>query len=217
MIMYSSLYFMWYNYQKLDYLFNTSLSNNLIFSFNFICKYILVVMTVVFVIAISDTLFQYFQYFNSLKMTVREVRDEYKALEGNPLTKQRAQSLAQKLSNHSIISEFIQSDVIIFNTMNYAIAIQYVPTSMLAPRILTKGSGDMALRMIEVAKKNNIPVFISDSFVTYLYYNSSIGNYIPSNSHQSIAKILSWAWRLKRWQRRGGVYPAMPIISFDIE
>ncbi|VFP83646.1 EscU/YscU/HrcU family type III secretion system export apparatus switch protein [Buchnera aphidicola] len=210
-----SFLFIWNNYFNVNNFYYNSLSNNLYFGFYLIYKYLLLMMVIIGIIAVIDTIIKYLQYFNKLKMTVQEVKNEQKELEGNPLIKQRIQFLMRKSSYKYSISELTKSDVIIFNSINCAVAIHYNSTTMSSPKVLFKGLEKLSIYIVEFARKNNIPVFISDSLAIYLYNNSFVDNQIPVNLHSSIAKILAWAWQVKRWKKYGGTYPMIPVIFFN--
>ncbi|VFP81075.1 Flagellar biosynthetic protein FlhB [Buchnera aphidicola (Cinara kochiana kochiana)] len=203
------------NYFNINNFYFNSLLNNLFFGFYWMYRYILLMMTIIGIIAIIDTIIKYLEYFNKLKMTVQEVKDEQRELEGNPLIKQRIQILIRNSLHRYPISELIKSDVIIFNSINCAVAIHYNSITMSAPKVLFKGLEKLSIHIVKFAQKNNIPIFISDSIAIYLYKNSFIGNQIPINLHSSIAKILAWAWKVKRWKKYGGIYPTMPMIFFN--
>nr|WP_269471956.1 EscU/YscU/HrcU family type III secretion system export apparatus switch protein [Buchnera aphidicola] len=210
-----SLYYIWNNFLKINQFNSYSLLYSVFCGFFFIFKFVRILILFVFFIAVIDAILQYFQYLNNLRMTIQEVKDEYKELEGNPLIKQKIRMLTQQLSKKYSIFKLKKSDVIIFNSINCAVAIHYDIKNMSLPKVLFKGTGYLSIKIIEVAKRNNVPIFISSDLAIYLYNNSSIGDYIPSNLYISIAKILAWAWQLKYWRKYGGIYPVKPIIFFD--
>lgn len=212
LIVFVSFFFVWSNYLNLNQFFYFSFFRSICMGFQYNMKHVFLLITVVLLIAIINTSFQYFQYFNNLKMTVQEVKDEQKELEGNPFIKQRIKSLVQISYRESISSELMKSDLIIFNGKNCAIAIQYDMNIMHAPKILLKGQNHLALKIITISKKNNIPIFISDSLAAYLYRDCSAGDYIPHDLYKILVKILSWASRFKLWKKYGGICPPMPVI-----
>ncbi|VFP77733.1 EscU/YscU/HrcU family type III secretion system export apparatus switch protein [Buchnera aphidicola] len=209
-----SIFFIWTNRLSVNQFFFDSLLNDICISFNWFNKYILFIMVIIGIIAIIDTSIKYIQYCYKLKMTIQEVKDETKELEGNPLIKQRVYALMRYSSKKSSIYSVIQSNVIIFNAKNCAVAIHYNMKIMSSPQVLFKGLGDLSVQIIQIAQKSNIPIFISDSIAKYLYYNSLIGHDIPIILYPSIAKILAWAHQLERWKKYGGTYPPTPIIFF---
>ncbi|WP_269471972.1 EscU/YscU/HrcU family type III secretion system export apparatus switch protein [Buchnera aphidicola] len=210
-----SFYYIWDNFSKINQIHSYSLLKSIFYGFYFVFKFIRILILFIFFIAVIDSILQYFQYLNNLRMTIQEVKDEYKELEGNPLIKQKIRILTQQLSKKYSVFKLKKSDVIIFDSLNCAVAIHYDIKNMSLPKVLFKGTGFLSIKIIEIAKKNNIPVFISSYLAIYLYNNSSIGDYVPSNLYISIAKILAWAWQLKYWKKYGGIYPVKPIIFFD--
>ncbi|VFP84920.1 Flagellar biosynthetic protein FlhB [Buchnera aphidicola (Cinara splendens)] len=209
-----SIFFIWMNRLSINQFCFDSLLHDICISFNWFNKYILFIMTIIGIIAIIDTSIKYIQYCYKLKMTVQEVKDEKKELEGNPLIKQRVYTLIRQSSKKSSIYSVMQSNVIIFNAKNCAVAIHYNVKIMSSPQVLFKGLDDLSTQIIKIAQKSNIPIFISDSIAKYLYYNSFIGHDIPIILYPSIAKILAWTHQLERWKKYGGTYPPVPIVFF---
>ncbi|VFP85834.1 Flagellar biosynthetic protein FlhB [Buchnera aphidicola (Cinara pseudotaxifoliae)] len=210
-----SIVFIWKNQLLIHQFYFNSLLNDILISFNWFNKYILLIIIIIGFIAIIDTSIKYIQYFYKLKMSIQEVKDEKKELEGNPLIKQRIYTLARRSSKKSSIYSVMQSDVIIFNAKDCAIAIHYNMKTMSSPKVLFKGLNSLSIKIVKIARKNNIPVFISDSIAKYLYYHSSVGYDIPIILYPSIAKILAWIHQLNRWKKYGGTYPSVPIIFFN--
>ncbi|VAX76473.1 EscU/YscU/HrcU family type III secretion system export apparatus switch protein [Buchnera aphidicola] len=187
-------YFLHKNYILLYRLSRFSLFFSLFFCINFIFKYIFILIGSILVIAIINTLMQYIQYLRNIRMTIQEVKEEYKELEGNPLVKQRIGLLKQKTIKNFIVPELVQSDIIIFNSVDCcAVAIKYNTKTISFPKVVSKGLGNFALRIIKIAKKNNIPIFFSKSLAVFLYYHTFPRNDIPDNIHKSIVYILSQA------------------------
>ncbi|VFP78149.1 Flagellar biosynthetic protein FlhB [Buchnera aphidicola (Cinara cuneomaculata)] len=216
MIIIITLIFMWNHYYYIDNFYKNSLSKNIFIGFSWIYKYILLILLIVGIIAIIDSIIKYFQYFNKLNMTVQEIKNEQKEIEGNVLIKQRIQFLMRRQSLHRFsVTDLIKSNVIIFNAKNCAIAIYYDPITKSSPKILFKGLEKLSSYIVEIARKYDIPIFISNSLAIYLYNHSTSDNQIPSILYPSISKILAWAWQLKRWKQYGGIYPTMPIIFFN--
>ncbi|NLM00585.1 MAG: flagellar biogenesis protein [Treponema sp.] len=74
-----------------------------------------------------------------------------------------------------------------------AVALLYPETSD-APIIVAKEKGVLAQRMIELAKEFNVPV-IKNSDTTDILSFYNIGDYIPEETFEIIAKIFSYIRR----------------------
>ncbi|ABJ90626.1 EscU/YscU/HrcU family type III secretion system export apparatus switch protein [Buchnera aphidicola] len=202
-------------YFKKKYFYSYSFFSNIFLGYKFVYRFISLLLMIFLIIAIIDSSIKYFKHFNNLKMTIQEIKDEQKELDGNPIIKQRIRFLMKQTLRKSVFSQVIKSNVIIYDSVNFAVAIQYNIHLNSTPIISAKGSGKVALRIIKIAEENNIPIFFSNSIAKYLYNNFFIGNNISVNLHYSIAKILAWAWKLKYWKQHGGIYPTQPTIFFN--
>ncbi len=72
-----------------------------------------------------DYVFQRWSYEKSLRMTRREVQDEFKQTEGDPLIKSRIRSIQRELARRRMMAEVPKADVIITNPTHLAVALQY--------------------------------------------------------------------------------------------
>lgn len=70
-----------------------------------------------------------------------------------------------------------------------AVALKY-PKNAQAPFITAKGEGLTAKKIIEEAKKNNIPIKIEENVVDILN-SQDIGTYIPEQTWEVLAIIFS--------------------------
>ena len=78
-----------------------------------------------------------------------------------------------------------------------AIALKYFKTSMeAAPRLIAKGKGNLAKKIIEIAKENNI--FIKeDSELVNMLYDLDLFEEIPEEVYAVIAEIFAVMIRMK--------------------
>lgn len=77
-----------------------------------------------------------------------------------------------------------------------AVALKYDPESDSAPRITASGKGEIAHKILEEAKKNNIPIR-EDRDIIEVLARLNIGDKIPPELYQAIAEILSFIYRLE--------------------
>lgn len=68
-------------------------------------------------------------------------------------------------------------------------ALKYSPTSHLAPTILALGKGDIAKRILNKAKENNVPLFEDENLACVLN-QMKIGDEIPPELYEVVASIL---------------------------
>lgn len=73
---------------------------------------------------------------------------------------------------------------------NKAAALKY-DSSHKAPVITALGIGEIADRIVNEAYKNNVPVVRDDELVELLQ-NVDIGEYIPSELYEAVAKVIAY-------------------------
>ncbi|QCI26725.1 flagellar biosynthesis protein FlhB [Buchnera aphidicola (Thelaxes californica)] len=172
----------------------------------------LILSILVFIpIVILDFFIKKWFFYNKLKMTKQELKDELKAMEGNPNIKRRILQTMRMLSRRYMLKKVKKADVIITNPVHYAIALNYKMKVMEAPKVLLKGKGMIALYITRNGKKHSIPIFESPELAKLLYYNTKIDEYIPEKLYLIIAEVLIWAWKLKKWEEKGYSEDTIPV------
>jgi flagellar biosynthetic protein FlhB len=91
------------------------------------------------ILAIADLLIQRWRFEQSIKQTKAEVKEDIKALEGNPAIKNKIRSIQRDNSRRRTVAGVKDADVIVTSPTHYAVALEYKPESMAAPRVVAKG------------------------------------------------------------------------------
>ncbi|MCR4822273.1 MAG: flagellar biosynthesis protein FlhB [Treponema sp.] len=153
---------------------------------------ILAVSAVVFLaISIPDYLVQKKQFIESMKMTKQEVKQEYKEMEGDPEVKAHLQAAQRELLQRNMPQQVAKSDVVITNPTHYAVALMYDQAVSDAPQVMAKGSDNLALKIREIARENDVPIVENRPLARGLYAETEIGDIIPSSYFSIIATIYS--------------------------
>ena len=155
------------------------------------------ICVMMFIIAILDYGYQWWQYEKDLKMTKQEVKEEYKEIEGNPQTRQRIRQKQREVSMRRMLSEVPKADVVITNPTHFAVAIQYDADKAPAPIVIAKGQDYMAKRIRKVAKENGIETVENVALAQALYKAVDIGQQVPSDLYQAVAEILAFVYKIK--------------------
>jgi len=87
--------------------------------------------------------------------------------------------------------------VIITNPTHYSIALEYKTDEMDAPVCVAKGIEETALRIRELAKEHDIPLYENRPLARTLYDTVDIDEMIPSEHYKAVAEIISYVFRLK--------------------
>ncbi len=96
------------------------------------------VVAILAVIAAADYLFQYRQWFERQKMSLRELKEEFKETEGDPKIKAKIRQLRQTRMKKRMMAAVPKATVVITNPTHFAVALQY-ERGMNAPVCVAKG------------------------------------------------------------------------------
>lgn len=158
----------------------------------------LVVMSLgLIVIAAIDVPYMLWKHNTDMKMTLQEVKDEFKQTEGNPEIKGRIRRMQQEMAMRRMMQDVPTADVIITNPEHYAVALKYDSENMNAPVVLAMGMDFMAAQIRTIATQNNIEIVRSPALARALYYNSEVGQVIPRQLFTAVAQILAMVFQLK--------------------
>jgi flagellar biosynthetic protein FlhB len=168
-------------------------------------------------IVIVDVPFQIYEHQKNLKMTKQEVRDEYKDTEGKPEVKGKIRQLQREMSQRRMLQDVPQADVVITNPTHFSVALRYKPDSDDAPILLAKGGDQIALKIREIANANDVEIVEAPALARAVYYNSEIGQEIPSGLYMAVAQILAYVFQLRQFRRRASKRPNMPDLPIPDE
>lgn len=152
-------------------------------------------LIVMMVVAALDYTFQYWQHQKSIRMSIKEVRDELKETEGDPHLRERIKSIQREMSRNRMLSEVKDSDVVITNPTDLAIAIKYT-SEFKAPRVIAKGRKYLAQKIKEAARSFNVPVIENKPLAWALYKSCEVGGYVPVHLYKAVAEILAYVYSI---------------------
>ncbi|WP_339388255.1 EscU/YscU/HrcU family type III secretion system export apparatus switch protein [Vibrio caribbeanicus] len=162
-------------------------------------KTILLFLVVMGPFLIVDFRFQLWTFLKEMRMSKKEVKDEYKNQEGDPEIKQkrkkRQKELSEKLSALSAVSS---ADIIITNPVHVAVALKFDQESMIAPKVIAKGKGNIADRIKDIAQENQIIVKVNIPLARKIYSCVSINAEIPPEIYDDVATIYRWLYSLEK-------------------
>lgn len=161
-------------------------------------KILLSILSVLFLIAILDYLYQRFAFMKKMRMSHQEIKEEYKQTEGDPLVKSKVRQMQQERSRRRMMQAVPTADVIITNPQHYAIALKYEEFKNTAPVLVAKGVDRIALKIREIAKEHKVPIVENPPLARALYANVDLDEEIPEDYYKAVAKIISYVYGLKK-------------------
>jgi flagellar biosynthetic protein FlhB len=148
-------------------------------------------------VAIADYFFQYRQWYERQKMSLQEIKDEFKQSEGDPHIKGRIRQLRLQRAKKRMMAAVPKASVIITNPTHYSIALSY-EQGMSAPICVAKGVDNIAFKIREVARKHDIPIVENVPLARALYATVDIDEEIPVDHYAAVAEIIGYVMGLKR-------------------
>jgi flagellar biosynthetic protein FlhB len=146
-------------------------------------------------------LFQYRSWFERQKMSLQEVKDEYKQSEGDPHIKGRIRALRVARMRKRMMAAVPTASVVITNPTHYAVALKY-ERGMPAPICVAKGVDLIAFKIREVAAAHDIPVVENVPLARALHASVEIDDEIPVEHYHAVAEVIGYVMKLKRSLRR---------------
>ncbi len=158
------------------------------------------VLIVMAFVAGLDYFFQYRRWFKRLRMTREELKEEYKQTEGSPEIKGKIRQMRQARARRRMMAAVPKATVVVTNPTHYSVALRY-EDGMGAPQMVAKGVDEVALKIREVAKANEVPIVENPPLARALYAQVEIDREIPEEHYKAAAEVIGFVMRLKQ---RGG-------------
>lgn len=151
---------------------------------------IIVAFSILLVFSVFDFGMQKFFHKKSLKMSIDEVKREFKDSEGDPHTKGQRNSMMHEILNsepENTEALVEQADAVVVNPTHYAVALFYRENKTPLPMMLCKGHDDKAKEIIRYARQKDKPIIRYVWLARTLYAHK--GKYIPRPTIQAVAEI----------------------------
>lgn len=146
------------------------------------------------VVAVLDYAYQRQQWWNKLKMTPQEIKDEYKQQEGDPMVKAKIRQIRMERGRKRMMAAVPEASVVITNPTHYAVALKY-ENGMAAPICLAKGVDALALKIRELAEGHEIPVVENPPLARALHATVEIDDEIPPEHYKAVAEVIGFVMR----------------------
>jgi flagellar biosynthetic protein FlhB len=160
-------------------------------------------------VAVADMVFTRREFGRRMRMSRRELKDEFRQREGDPRIRGRMRELRRELVQRSrSLRNTRNADVVLTNPTHFAVALQYVHGEMDAPRVVAKGAGQLAAAMREIAARRGIVVVQNPPLARRLFREAALDDYLPESFHAEVARIIVWVLAMR--QQRAAAHGARP-------
>ncbi|WP_302174051.1 type III secretion system export apparatus subunit SctU [uncultured Hydrogenophaga sp.] len=151
--------------------------------------------------SLLDLVWQRHQYIKGLMMSMDEIRQEYKELEGDPHIKQHRKELAREIVDGGGAEAARHASVVVANPTRFSVALVYTPGITDLPVILAMGYGVRALKIRQTAEAAGVPVVENVPLARGLFQHGRVGTYIPSRFIEPVVEVLLAVEDLVRQQQ----------------
>ena len=152
-------------------------------------------------IAILDGPYQMWHYADKLKMTRQEVIQESKESDGNPQIKGKIRQMQREMAQKRMMSNVPTADVVVTNPTHFAVALKYADGQRGAPRVVAKGTDEVAAKIREIAKENKVAMLEAPALARALYKHTEIDDEIPEALYSAVAEVLAYVYQLRAYSK----------------
>ena len=149
------------------------------------------------VIALIDVPWQKHNFTKQMRMTVQEVKDEFKQMEGSPEVKAQIRRRQREMSNARMMDRVKDADVVITNPEHFAVALEYDPTGDGAPIMVAKGSDHMAALIRAEAKAHGVHLFEAAPLARAIYFTTEVEQQVPEDLYHAVAQVIAYVFSLE--------------------
>jgi flagellar biosynthesis protein FlhB len=153
------------------------------------------------VVAALDYGYQWWEHERSLRMTREELREESRQTDGNPQLRARLRAIHKQMASRRLPVEVKRAHVVVRNPTHFAVALRYEGGTMRAPRVVAKGADLVAQRIVDIARRERVPVVENRPLARALYRLVKVGAEVPPSLYRAVAEVLAYVYGLRGGRR----------------
>jgi len=158
-----------------------------------------------------DIAFSRRHWYRGLFMTRKELRDDVKETEGDPLVRSQRRRRHQQLTRQRMMAAVPDATVVVTNPTHVAVALRYDSRDAPVPVVVAKGRGTIAARIREIAREHGVPLVEDPPLARALERLCDVGQVIPASLYRAVAEVIAWvAQRGRRRYRPAHELPLEP-------
>ncbi len=157
---------------------------------------LMAVVAILAIIAIADYVYQYQRWYTRQKMSIQELKEEFKQSDGNPEIKAKIKQIRRERSRKRMMANVPQATVVVTNPTHFAVALKY-ESGMTAPVCVAKGMDLVALKIREIATANDVPIVENVPLARALHASVEVDQPIEEEHYRAVAEVIGYVMRLK--------------------
>ena len=147
-------------------------------------------------VALGDAVFQRLSWMRRQRMSKRELKEEFKEMEGSPEVKGRLRQLRATRVKKRMMAAVPSATVVITNPTHFAVALRY-EAGMAAPVCVAKGVDALARRIRAIATENGVPTMENPPLARALHASVDVDEEIPVEHYKAVAEVIGYILRLR--------------------
>ncbi|MDD2265398.1 flagellar biosynthesis protein FlhB [Sulfuricurvum sp.] len=188
--------FFWYYIQELPTVALFTLQDQMGWLRDKVIVLAAVMLIIITFYALIDLFLTRKQYFDKLKMSKQEIKDEFKNMEGDPHIKAKIRQIQFQAARKRMMASVPTADVVITNPTHYAVAIKYDETKHNAPVVVAKGVDNIAIQIKKIARENGVHIVQNPPLARSLYKEVEIDRAIPDMMFAAVAEVLAYVYKM---------------------
>jgi len=148
-------------------------------------------------VAAADAFYARHRFIRDLRMSHRDIRQEHKDNEGDPMLRAQRRQLHQEWANQNAVGSAAKANVLLVNPTHLAIALDYDPQDVPIPVVAALGEGPLAAAMRASAEEAGVPIVRNVGLARAIWAESAVGDMVPEDLFEAIAEIILWAKRAR--------------------
>ncbi|MDQ0471417.1 flagellar biosynthesis protein FlhB [Labrys wisconsinensis] len=166
------------------------------FAFDLIVRLLASALAILTLVALADFVYQRHSWYQRQRMTVHELKEEFKQSEGNPEIKAKIKQMRRQRASKRMMANVPKASVVITNPTHYAVALRY-EAGMGAPVCVAKGVDAVALRIRALAAEHGVAVVENPPLARALHATVDVDREIPGEHYRAVAEVISYVMKLK--------------------
>ena len=164
-------------------------------------EFLFIVVVISLVVGAADYLWHHFDHLRRHRMSHREVKEENKEQEGDPMLKQERRQRAGQISSEQVAAAIPSADVVIVNPTHYAVALKWSRQKGSAPECVAKGVDNVARTIRKIAAEHGVPIRSDPPTARALYASTEVGQEIDPRHYRAVAAAIRFAETIRKRAR----------------
>jgi flagellar biosynthetic protein FlhB len=164
--------------------------------------FLLIVFLIQLLLGGVDFLWQTFRHRQKLRMSRKEMMDEFKESEGDPHLKSARRQRAQEVATNRMLTDVATANVVVVNPTHYAVALKWDRAKGGAPICVAKGVDEIARKIRERAAEHGVPIHSDPPTARAIHATVEIGQEIRVEHYRAVAAAIRFSDAMRRRVRR---------------